>query len=56
MADCAAAPALYYAGLVTSLGPKTTAYLERLKARPSFARVLEEAAPYLSMFPQEKKA
>jgi glutathione S-transferase len=56
MADCAAAPALYYAGLVMPLGPKTSAYLERLKARPSFARVLEEAAPYLSMFPQEKTA
>ena len=29
------------------------AYLERLKARPSFARVLKEAEPYFQMVPQE---
>ena len=28
-------------------------YLERLKVRPSFARVLEEAEPYFHMVPKE---
>jgi glutathione S-transferase len=54
LADCAAAPALYYANLVHPLGAEhvhVAAYLERLKARPSFARVLREAQPYFSMFP-----
>jgi glutathione S-transferase len=54
IADCAAAPALYYANLVhplTDAHPRVTAYLERLKARPSFARVLREAEPYFAMFP-----
>jgi glutathione S-transferase len=54
LADCAAAPALYYANLVHPLGelhPRAAAYLERLRARPSFARVLQEAQPYFAMFP-----
>lgn len=54
MADCSAAPALFYADKVAPLGeahPRLSAYLERLKARPSFARVLEEAQPYFHMFP-----
>lgn len=54
IADCAAAPALYYANLVHPLGelhPHVTAYLDRLRARPSFARVLQEAEPYFKMFP-----
>ena len=55
MADCAAAPALYYANRVQPLGesyPDTRAYLDRLMQRPSFARVLREAQPYFAMFPQ----
>lgn len=55
MADCAAAPALYYANKVQPLGethPNTAAYLDRLMQRPSFARVLREAQPYFAMFPQ----
>lgn len=54
MADCSAAPALYYGNEVAPLDahPRTRAYLERLKARPSFARVLDEAAPYFAMFPR----
>ena len=59
MADCAAAPALWYANLVQPFGdrfPGTTAYLARLVERPSFARVLEEARPYLSLFPQDPGA
>jgi glutathione S-transferase len=54
MADCAAAPALYYANRVAPFGPshpRTAAYLERLHARPSFARTFEEAQPYLHHFP-----
>ena len=56
LADCAAAPALFYADKVSPLAsefPKTNAYLERLKARPSFARTLKEAEPYFGMFPKE---
>jgi glutathione S-transferase len=54
MADCAAAPALYYANRVRPFGnshPNTGAYLHRLMERPSFARVLKEAEPYFAMFP-----
>ena len=54
LADCAAAPALYYANRVQPFGaarPHTSAYLERLTARPSYARVLAEAEPYFKMFP-----
>ena len=56
MADCAAAPALYYADKAAPFGdarPNLTAYLERLKARPSFARVLEEAVPFFQYYPSE---
>lgn len=55
LADCAAAPALYYANEIAPLfehHPRLEAYLERLKARPSFARVLEEAEPYFHLFPR----
>jgi glutathione S-transferase len=54
LADCAAFPALYYANRVAPLGaehPRTQRYLERLEARPSVKRVLEEAGPYFHMFP-----
>jgi glutathione S-transferase len=54
LADCAAAPALYYANLVAPIGdayPNTAAYLRRLNERPSFARVVKEAQPYFAMFP-----
>lgn len=56
LADCAACPALYYADKVEPIGegrPAAQAYLERLKARPSFARVLAEAEPYFHMYPAE---
>lgn len=56
LADCAAAPALFYAGMAEPFGGdnnNVTAYLERLKARPSFARVLQEAGPYFHMVPRE---
>jgi glutathione S-transferase len=57
LADCAAAPALFYADWVASFPfthPRTAAYLERLKARPSFARAIDEAKPYRHLFPQER--
>ncbi len=54
IADCAAFPALFYADKVEPLGawPNTVRYLKRLSERPSITRVLAEAAPYFSMFPQ----
>jgi glutathione S-transferase len=55
LADCAAAPALFYANEVMPFGDShrnVTAYFDRLKARPSYARVLREAEPYLAMFPR----
>ena len=58
LADCAAAPALFYANTVIPFAEthkNLAAYLDRLMARPSFARVLEEAQPYFSMFPMERK-
>jgi glutathione S-transferase len=53
MADCAAAPTLYYANRIVPFGEyrNTAAYFDRLMARPSFARVFEEAAPYRHLFP-----
>jgi glutathione S-transferase len=55
LADCAAAPALYYANKVHPFAdthPRVAAYLDRLLARSSFARVVKEAEPYAHMFPQ----
>lgn len=55
LADCAAAPALFYANMVAPFGANhrhVADYLERLKARPSYARVLREAEPYFAMFPK----
>lgn len=55
MADCAAAPALFYANLVMPFGDthrKAAAYLARLMERPSFARAVEEAKPYLALMPK----
>lgn len=54
LADCAAAPALFYAGIVAPFErahPGVASYFERLLARPSFARVLAEARPYFHLFP-----
>ena len=54
LADCAAAPALFYADKVVPLGDahrNTAAYLARLMERPSFARVLDEAKPYFHLLP-----
>jgi glutathione S-transferase len=54
MADCAAAPPLFFTNLMMPLAdefPHVSAYLDRLTKRPSYARALAEAQPYLAMFP-----
>jgi len=55
LADCAAAPSLFYADKVAPFGethPHAHAYLGRLMRRPSYARVLQEAEPYFKLIPQ----
>jgi glutathione S-transferase len=53
MADCAAAPALFYANMVAPFPHHAhlDSYYRRLRARPSFARAVDEARPYRSFFP-----
>lgn len=54
LADCAAFPALFYAGKVEPFRDRhaaLSAYMDRLEARPSIQRVLADAAPYLALFP-----
>ena len=55
MADCAAAPTLfYYNKAVTPLAgsfDNLAAYLDRLIKRPSYARALKEAEPFLKYVP-----
>jgi glutathione S-transferase len=54
LADCAAAPALFYADWTHRIGeafPRLRAYRERLLARPSFARAVDEARQYRALFP-----
>jgi glutathione S-transferase len=55
LADCAAAPALFYADWVHPIGdrfPGVLAYRARLLGRPSVARTIDEARPYRKLFPQ----
>ena len=54
MADCAAAPPLFFIDKMMPLKahfPHLSAYLSRLKQRPSYARVLSEAEPFMQFFP-----
>ncbi len=54
MADCAAAPSLFYADWVHRISegyPALRAYRARLLARPSVARAVEGGRPYRSLFP-----
>lgn len=54
IADCAAAPALFYAAIVAPFPSSHTnlaGYFERLMARPSVRRVIGEARPYFKYFP-----
>ena len=58
IADCAAAPGLFFASIVHPFGAGQTGlsgYFERLLARPSVRRVLAEARPYFSMFPYRQE-
>ena len=54
LADCAAAPSLFYADWAHPMGdryPRLRDYRRRLLARPSFARAVDEARPYRPFFP-----
>lgn len=53
LADCAAAPSLFYADWAHPFDGRENliAYYERLRARPSFARCVEDARPFRSYFP-----
>jgi len=54
LADCAAAPFLFYADWTHRIGqayPNVIAYRRRLLARPSFARAVDEARAYRPLFP-----
>lgn len=56
MADCAAGPALFFGdrfyGPFRESHPNAMAYLDRLMARPSYARALREAQPYMHLLPR----
>jgi glutathione S-transferase len=55
IADCAAAPGLFYAlaiyPLSESTHPQLTRYYRALAHRPSFAKVIADARPYRHLFP-----
>ncbi len=54
LADCAAAPALFYASTIQPFPAELhhlAAYFERLMARPSVMRAIAGAEPYFSMYP-----
>lgn len=54
LADCAAAPPLFFIDRMSPLSkdfPALAEYLGRCKQRPSYARALAEAEPYLHLFP-----
>lgn len=54
LADCAAAPALFYADWTHRINPEfanVREYRARLLARPSFARCVEGGRPYRPWFP-----
>lgn len=54
LADCAAAPALFYAAIVRPFSPghvRLAAYFERLLARPSVWRCIVEARPVFQYYP-----
>ena len=54
LADCAAAPSLFYADWVEEIGPdrpRLAAYRARLLAHPIVARAVDEGRPYRPYFP-----
>lgn len=57
-ADCAAAPALFYAATLLAIPgdcDRLRAYFERLVERPSVRRTLDEAKPYFRHYPFERE-
>ena len=54
LADCAAAPALFYADWVDEIGderPRLKGYRARLLAHPAVSKSVEGARPYRAYFP-----
>ena len=54
IADCSAAPALWYANTlqrVDASTPQLLAYFRRLLGRPSFQAALDEARPWFKYYP-----
>jgi glutathione S-transferase len=54
LADCAAAPALFYADWIERIGPerpRLNAYRARLLAHPAVSRAVEQARPFRHYFP-----
>ena len=54
LADCAAAPSLFYADWLEEIGParpKLASYRARLLAHPVVARAVDEGRPYRKYFP-----
>lgn len=54
LADCAAAPALFYASTLVAFPedcPRVSAYFERICQRPSVRQVIEEAKPWFAHYP-----
>jgi glutathione S-transferase len=54
MADCAAAPALFYAVTYVPLSPQhvhLATYFERLMAHPAVSRTIDQARPYFKFYP-----
>jgi glutathione S-transferase len=54
LADCAAAPSLFYADWVEEIGPerpRLSAYRARLLAHPAVARAVDQGRPYRAYFP-----
>lgn len=54
LADCAAAPSLFYADWAHPIGahyPNLRGYRKRLNARPAFARAIDGGRPYRQFFP-----
>jgi len=54
LADCAAAPSLFYADWLEEIGParpRLAAYRARLLAHPAVARAVDEGRPYRHYFP-----
>lgn len=54
MADCAAAPALFYAVTYVPFAPehgRLAAYFDRLMGHPSVARTIDQARPWFKFYP-----